>query len=210
MYKTIYNEIVYEYTQYIYKEYGEVNQFDRIYIIGLKTLTHIFKFLLLNNIDNDTIKIYCIKSYYYFCEFILQIQSKNIYSLNYTEASIFVYKKFIDISFPKNKNAISVNILYQMQQYSDIIIILLENYIILNNKDIYMIQNLKPIIHLLIPITNFYDLDNCISIIRTKSINTTNFINILTNVLTCHNNLDPIKNIGTLSSLNLYPLQVNI
>ena len=79
MYKNMYNDIVYSYTQYIYKEYNQVKNLDIIYIIGLKTVTHIFKFLLLNNIDNKIIKNYCIKSYYYYCEFILQIQNKYLY-----------------------------------------------------------------------------------------------------------------------------------
>ena len=184
MYKTIYNDVVYSYTQYIYKEYSQVNHLDRIYMIGLRTLTHIFKFLLLNNIDHAIIKTNCIKSYHYFCEFILQIQNNNIYPLNYTEASIFVFKKFINISLPKNKVPISENILHEMQKYSEIIIILIENYIGLDNKDLNIINDLSPLIKLLIPRTTYAELDNCIILIKRRSDNSTTFIKILTNVLT--------------------------
>ena len=180
MYKTLYNEVVYSYTRYICKEYSHINHFARIYIIGLRTLTHVFKFLLLTNINVDKIKNYCVQSYYYYCEFILQIQNNS--ALNYTDASIFVIKKFINISDPKEPDPILKNILGEIHSYCEIITVLVEKYIDYNPNNIN-IAGLKPIMELLIPITDYTDVYTCIILIKASYVNNHTFITELTNLL---------------------------
>ena len=191
MYKTLYNELVYSYTRYICKEYSHVNNLARIYIIGLRTLTHIFKFLLLANIPMPNIKTHCIKSYYYYCEFILQIQNNS--SLNYTDASLFVIKKFINISLSNQKDPIVNNILGEIHGYCEIIIVLIEKYIDYNPNDIN-INGIKPIMELLLPITDYNDVYMCIILIKDYSINSQVFIKELSNLL-AEQNIYPLKNI---------------
>ena len=180
MYKTLYNEVVYSYTEYICKEYIHIHNFTRIYIIGLRTLTHIFKFLLLTNITADKIKDSCIKSYYYYCEFILQIQNNS--TLNYTDASIFVIKKFITISSSNQKDPILKNIVGEIHDYCEIIIVLIEKYSDYNPNTINL-SGIKPIIKLLIPITNYNDVYTFIILLKDSSVNSHSFITELASIL---------------------------
>ena len=203
MFKQMYNDIVYSYTLYICKEYSQVKKFATIYIVGLKTVSHIFKFLLLNNIDHTIIQTYCIKSYYYYCEFILQIQNNNIYSLNYTDASLFVFKKFISSSLSKHTTPCSDAILHDILYYSETVIFLIDSYIDFNKIDSQAVKNLDPVIKLLGTLTNYDEVTQCIILIKSRSNNGSVFLKLITKVLLFTQKHGPIKYTFKLST---YPL----
>lgn len=204
MFKSLYNDIVHSYTRYIYKEYGQCPNYDSIYIIGLKTVTHVFKFAIINNIDNDTISKYCIKSYYYYCEFISQIQNNNnIYSLPSNAASLFVFKKFLNSSFPKKRTPGVAIIFRDIRQYSETVILLIEHYKCLIEDDINMMTTLNPILKLLSTITHFDDVNQCIIVIKSRSDNSIMFIKVLTKVLLFIKKHGRIHNIFRMSTNSL-------
>ena len=201
MLKKMYNNLVYSYTLYIYKEYSQVTSFA--YIIGLKTITHIFKFLLLHNIDHAIINTSCIKSYYYYCEFILQIQNNNIHSLNYTDASLFVFKKFINPSLPKDQFPCSNSILSDLLYYCETILLIIESNVSFENYDISTHDKLNPVIDLVSSITNYDEVNQCIVLILKRSKNSSMFIKRLTNVLLFTKKHGPIKNMFKLATHQL-------
>jgi hypothetical protein len=75
-----------------------------ILCIGLNTIIHIYKIVLINTNNIENAYKYCQKAYYCFLEYIEQMNKTNLlHNLNNSDAIIFVYKKTIG-------NAVSISI----------------------------------------------------------------------------------------------------
>jgi hypothetical protein len=80
--------------------------YNYIFKNGLDTISHIFSILLLYTNNANLVFYYCQKSYYYYVEFINQIDNTNhsFLQLNGKDASLFAYKKSIfEVSQDKRK-----------------------------------------------------------------------------------------------------------
>lgn len=100
--KSIFTTYVNIINNYIYLFFDNVkiqNKTYHLYIFkkGLECLSHIFNILLLYTNNIEITKIYCEKSYFYYVEFISQIENtnNNFLQLNSKDASLFIYKKTI-------------------------------------------------------------------------------------------------------------------
>jgi hypothetical protein len=96
---TLYNGLILEYLEYTYNTIKLKNKeyYKFIVIRGIKTITHIFKFLLLYTRNLKLIEYHIKKGYLYYIEFVGQISEDNnsYLQLNSKDAMLFVYKKTI-------------------------------------------------------------------------------------------------------------------
>jgi len=112
-----YSGIINEYLTHIYEYNKNIcsTKHNNIVIIGLNTITHVFKYLLLTTNNLELSYYHSQKAYYYYIEFMEQIgtisnpeltsNSSNIeLNLNAKHASMFVYKQTI---FDINRDFIS-------------------------------------------------------------------------------------------------------
>ena len=76
---------------------NNVEYYKYILIKGINTICHVFKILLLYTKNIDLVVHHCEKSFFYYIEFIRQIdeESHTLLKLNSTDASYFVFKKTI-------------------------------------------------------------------------------------------------------------------
>lgn len=109
-YFIIVNEYINLYIDNIYDNISiNVNKKYRYYIFikGLEIITNIIHILLIYTNNFDLVIHYCHKAYYYYIEFISQIDNGNNYlELNTKDSIIFVYKKTI-FNIKDNINSIN-------------------------------------------------------------------------------------------------------
>ena len=95
----LYNALVLEYMEYTYNTIKLKNKdyYKFIVIRGIKTINHIFNFLLLYTRNLKLIEYHIKKGYLYYIEFVGQISEDNnsYLQLNSKDAMLFVYKKTI-------------------------------------------------------------------------------------------------------------------
>ena len=114
----------------------EKNYNKYLFIHGLKIISHVFNILLLYTNNLDFTLYHMQKAYFYYVEFISQIDNINhsFLQLNSKDAAIFVYKKTIfeiDNDIKKlfvNENYIKLNNIYLITQiYNNVIYIFISN-----------------------------------------------------------------------------------
>ena len=95
----LYSSLVLEYMEYTYNTIKLKNKeyYKFIVIRGIKTINHIFNFLLLYTRNLKLIEYHIKKGYLYYIEFVGQISEDNnsYLQLNSKDAMLFVYKKTI-------------------------------------------------------------------------------------------------------------------
>jgi len=96
---SLYNTLVLEFIEYTHNTINLKNKdyYKFIVIRGIKTITHIFNFLLLYTRNLKMIEFHIKKGYLYYIEFVGQISEDNnsYLQLNSKDAMLFVYKKTI-------------------------------------------------------------------------------------------------------------------
>lgn len=159
-----YVKIITEYVNLFSENVKIKDKSYNIYIFrkGLESLTHIFNILLLYTNNLEITVYHCQTSYFYYIEFISQIEntSNNFLQLNGKDASLFIYKKTIfdinsEIKTNFNLNTHNeikiINIKLLTQIYCELILNLFNCYID-NPKN--MIIDLNKYIN---KIANLYD-----------------------------------------------------
>ena len=103
-YVELVNNYIYLFFETIFMQ--NKNYYNYLFKNGLNTISHIFNMLLLYTNNPDLVFYYCQKAYYYYVEFISQIDNVNhsFLQLNGKDASLFAYKKTIfEINQDKRK-----------------------------------------------------------------------------------------------------------
>ena len=103
----IYTNIIIEYLQLIDKSdiIKNVNNSKYVIYIGLNSIIHVFKIILLTTKNIDLAYYYSQKSYYCYLEYIEQIHKTNMTdNLNNSDAVMFVYNKTIIDIYNNNNN----------------------------------------------------------------------------------------------------------
>jgi len=165
--KYIFSKYINIINEYIKLFFENVKILDKTYYLyifkkGLECISHIFNMLLLYTNNLEITKMYSEKSYYYYVEFISQIENtnNNFLQLNSKDASLFIYKKTIfDINNDIKKN-FTLNINNKIKIKNCKLLINIYNSLILNNFNKYS-NNLNDIINYLSKsmnkILNLYD-----------------------------------------------------
>lgn len=94
-----YINIVVEFIEFIYNQQYKINVNYQSYVLvkGLQSLQHIFSFILLYTCNLDLAVYNVQKAYYYYTEFVEQIQKEEQFyvKFNLKDAILFIYKKTI-------------------------------------------------------------------------------------------------------------------
>jgi hypothetical protein len=141
-----YIQIITEYIEQLEKlNYIKYKNIDFLIKQGIKTLTNVFKLIIIYSKNLDLTFNYSKKAVYYYVEFIKQIDMESNYiKLTSTDASLFVYKKtifLIDNEFRKNYVSKYEEIENNLYLFTEIIKYNFDN--LLNN--IYIYNDLKKI-----------------------------------------------------------------
>jgi hypothetical protein len=109
-----FTNIIIEYLQLIDKSdiIQNVNNSKYVIYIGLNTIIHVFKIILLTTKNIDLAYYYSQRSYYCYLEYIEQIHKTNmIHNLNNSDAVMFVYNKTIIDIYNNNESSLISNII---------------------------------------------------------------------------------------------------
>ena len=141
-----YIKIITEYIEQLEKlNYIKYKNIEFVIKQGIKTLTNVFKLIIIYSKNLDLTFNYSKKAVYYYVEFIKQIDMESNYiKLTSTDASLFVYKKtifLIDNEFRKNYVSKYEDIENNLYLFTEIIKYNFDN--LLNN--IYIYNDLKKI-----------------------------------------------------------------
>ena len=166
-----YNIILKENTKYIFSKYVYIiNEYVKIffenvkvqnndyylYIFkkGLESLSHIFNLLLLYTNNIEITSFYCEKSYFYYVEFISQLENtgNSFLQLNSKDATLFIYKKTIFDINNDIKKQYNINYENKIKIVNIKILTKIYNCLLLNNFKLY-INNLNNLVN---------DLQKCI------------------------------------------------
>jgi hypothetical protein len=111
-----YTSIIFNYLKYISENTYLLNRTNYKYIInkGIDSFSHIYKIILLYTKNNNLSNFHTQKAYYFYIEFIEQInQDNNMFlKLNSKDAILFLYKKTIfdlDDNFIKTKHKLNLS-----------------------------------------------------------------------------------------------------
>ena len=119
----------------------KINYMNFIYYQGLKTLKHLFIFLLHHTHNNMFTYYHCEKGIYYYTEFISQIENENSFlKLSSNDAIIFVYKKTI---YNLNKTFSASEQSDEISKVSDIIQMIIK---IVNFKNYDIVKEYLPLL----------------------------------------------------------------
>ena len=113
-YTKSYVDIIYEYIDAMDGSDFMNEQLDRELLIftGFKAITHIFQINFINTNDFTTTHFSCQKAYYFYLEYLEQMQKTNMsHDLNYTDAIQFLYSKTIAEYSPTNITGMSYEVL---------------------------------------------------------------------------------------------------
>lgn len=113
-YTKSYVDIIYEYIDAMDGSDFMNEQLDRDLLIftGFKAITHIFQINFINTNDFTTTHFSCQKAYYFYLEYLEQMQKTNMsHDLNYTDAIQFLYSKTIAEYAPTNISGMSYEVL---------------------------------------------------------------------------------------------------
>ena len=122
--KTFTNTVI-EYLHLIDKSgiIQNVNNSKYVIYIGLNTMIHVFKIILLTTKNIDIAYYYSQKSYYCYLEYIEQIHKTNMtHNLNNSDAVMFVYNKTILDVYNNNESSLISNIMNLNMDNENVII----------------------------------------------------------------------------------------
>jgi len=109
-----FTNVIIEYLHLINKSEIIQNVHNSKYVIyiGLNTIIHVFKIILLSTKNIDLAHYYSQKSYYCYLEYIEQIHKTNMmHNLNNSDAVMFVYNKTIIDIYNNNESSLISNII---------------------------------------------------------------------------------------------------
>ena len=119
----------------------KINYMNFIYYQGLKTLKHVYTFLLHHTHNYMFTYYHCEKGIYYYTEFISQIENENSFlKLSSNDAIIFVYKKTI---YNINKKISSQKQINEVVEINNIIQTIMK---IINFKKYDKIREVLPLL----------------------------------------------------------------
>ena len=158
-----------------------------IFIKGLDVLTNIINLLLITTNNLDLVIYHCHKAYYYYIEFISQLDTDNNHlELSIKDSIIFVYKKTI---FELNNNINSITGI--VNNNSD-------------NDNIIKIENIEKIVDIINIFIKIFIIKDILNLSIEKS---NNDLSILTNILKVLNKINKLYTDETCFSYMLTDIQ---